>query len=84
MVERKAIPVTMPGRASGSTTRNETASRPKKRLLATARAAMVPSTSANTVAPMATCSDSVRAANRSPRVVANANQRSGQAGQRKA
>ena len=30
-VELSAMPVTMPGSAIGSTTRNETASRPKKR-----------------------------------------------------
>ena len=30
-VELSAMPVTMPGSAMGSTTRNETASRPKKR-----------------------------------------------------
>src|SRR5258707_1361613 len=73
--ERSAMPVTMRGRAGGSTTRNDTASRPKKRLLATASAAMVPNTRASTVAPTATCSESDSAFHRSARVVASANQR---------
>src|SRR5436190_12875434 len=46
----RATPVTMPGRAIGSTTRKEIVSRPKKRWRATAREARVPSRSAIAVA----------------------------------
>ncbi len=60
-----AIPVTIPGSAIGSTTRNETASRPKKRCRATASATSDPSTSASAVAPSAACSD-VQSASRTP------------------
>ena len=48
-----AIPVTIPGSAIGRMTRNEIASRPKKRCRATAIAASEPSTSAIAVAPSA-------------------------------
>src|SRR5438105_32400 len=41
--ELSAIPVMIPGSASGSTSRNETASRPKKRKRCTANAAADPS-----------------------------------------
>src|SRR5882762_2132451 len=48
--ELSAIPVTTPGSAIGSTSRNVIASRPKKRKRLTAAAAAVPRTSANAVA----------------------------------
>src|SRR5438132_14113379 len=44
--ELSAIPVMIPGSASGSTSRNDTASRPKKRKRCTANAAVEPSSSA--------------------------------------
>src|SRR5437660_8832516 len=44
--EFSAMPVMIPGSASGSTSRNDTASRPKKRKRCTANAAEVPSSSA--------------------------------------
>src|ERR1700730_10880725 len=44
MNEFNAIPVMIPGRAIGSTSRNEIASRPKKRKRSTAKAAIEPST----------------------------------------
>ena len=46
-----AMPVTIPGSASGRITRNEIVSRPKKRCARPAIAASVPSTSAIAVAP---------------------------------
>ena len=52
------MPVMIPGSASGSTRRNETASRPKKRKRATANAAIVPSTSATAVVRAPTLSES--------------------------
>ena len=52
-----AIPVTMPGRAIGRMTRNETVSRPKKRKRWTANESSDPSTRATSVAPMAAWSD---------------------------
>ena len=48
-----AMPVTIPGSAIGRMTRNEIASRPKKRCRATASAASEPSRSAIAVAPSA-------------------------------
>src|SRR2546426_11375553 len=48
--ELRAMPVTTPGSAIGSTSRNVIASRPKKRKRLTAVAAAVPSTSATAVA----------------------------------
>ena len=48
--ELSAIPVMIPGRASGSTSSSETASRPKKRKRCTPKAAAVPSRSATAVA----------------------------------
>src|SRR5437588_5828962 len=48
--EFSAIPVMIPGSAIGSTTRNETTSRPKKRKRLTAKAAADPSASAIAVA----------------------------------
>ena len=47
------MPVTMPGSAIGSSSTNETASRPKNRNRWTAKAASVPRTSAIAVAPTA-------------------------------
>ncbi|MNF68751.1 hypothetical protein D3C84_506170 [compost metagenome] len=52
------MPVTMPGRAMGSTSKSDTTSWPKKRLRAMAPAARVPSTMAARVASPATSSDS--------------------------
>ena len=46
-----AMPVTMPGRASGRMTRNEIVSRPKNLWRETAKAARVPRTRAIAVAP---------------------------------
>ena len=70
MLERRAIPVTMPGSAIGSSRSSETTSRPKKRLRCTAAAASVPSTSAMVVATVATRTDSHSAAQKSVRVSA--------------
>ena len=56
-VSLSATPVTMPGRAIGRMTRNETVSRPKKRWRATAIEASVPSTSAIAVATAPTLSE---------------------------
>ena len=47
------MPVMIPGRASGRTSRNEIVSRPKKRKRTTAAAAIVPSTSAAALASSA-------------------------------
>jgi hypothetical protein len=78
--ERSAMPVTMPGSAMGSTSRNDTASRPKKRLRDTAAAASVPSTSATAVAILATRSERNSACQKSLRPAATANHRSVSAG----
>src|SRR5712691_8383982 len=59
--EFNAIPVTTPGSAIGSTSRNVIASRPKKRKRLTAVAAAVPSTSEITVAMPAALSDKTSA-----------------------
>src|SRR4051812_6935507 len=56
-----AMPVTMPGSAIGSTSANDSVSRPKKRNRCTASAASDPRTSDRTVAPIPTCSDRIRA-----------------------
>ncbi len=56
--EFSAMPVTIPGSAIGSTSRNVTDSRPKKRKRASANAAMEPSTSATDVASTAARTDS--------------------------
>ena len=53
IVVLRAIPVTMPGSASGSTRRKDTVSRPKNRKRWTANAARLPSTKARVVAPAA-------------------------------
>jgi hypothetical protein len=64
-VALSAMPVTMPGSASGRMTRNEIVSRPKNRWRETASDASVPSTSAIAVAPMPAFSD-VNSASRTP------------------
>src|SRR4051794_22089699 len=64
-VALSAMPVTMPGSASGSTTRRETAPRPKNSNRDTARAASVPSTRAMSVAPTPAFTD-VHSASRTP------------------
>ena len=56
-VSLSATPVTMPGRAIGRITRNETVSRPKKRCRATASDASVPRKRATAVAAAPTFSD---------------------------
>ena len=60
-----AMPVTMPGSAIGSSTRNEIVLRPKKRWRETAIAARVPSTIAIAVAPSPALSE-VQRASRTP------------------
>ena len=60
--EFSAIPVMMPGSASGSTSSSDTASRPKNRNRCTPNAAAVPSSSAISVANTAARSDSPSAA----------------------
>src|SRR6266496_5616407 len=52
------MPVMIPGSASGSTTRNDTASRPKKRKRCTAKAAAEPSSTAMPVAASPALTDS--------------------------
>src|SRR5437879_2003175 len=59
--EFNAIPVMIPGSAIGSTTRNETAPRPKKRKRCTPTAAADPSTMAIAVEIAPAFSDSPRA-----------------------
>src|SRR3954453_19218301 len=56
--EFRAMPVTMPGSAIGSTRRNDTASRPKNENRATPNAAIEPMTSATPVATNATRTES--------------------------
>src|SRR5512132_3535666 len=56
--EFSAMPVRIPGSAIGSTSRNEIASRPKKRKRCTANAAADPSTIATSVAVTPALSDS--------------------------
>jgi hypothetical protein len=56
--ELSAMPVTIPGRAIGSTSRNEIVSRPKKRKRATPKAAIEPSASAIPVAVSPTRTES--------------------------
>jgi len=60
--EFSAIPVMIPGSASGSTSSSETASRPKKRKRCTPNAAAEPSTRATAVAKTAAWSESPSAA----------------------
>src|SRR4051794_26097414 len=61
----RATPVTIPGRAIGSTTRKETVSRPKKRWRATANDAIEPSSRAMAVAAAPTLIE-VQKASRAP------------------
>src|SRR5689334_18865354 len=60
--EFSAIPVMMPGSASGSTSSSDTASRPKNRNRCTPKAAAEPSSSATAVANSPALSDSTNAA----------------------
>src|SRR5437868_8363825 len=60
--EFRAIPVMIPGSASGRTTRNETVSRPKNRNRCTPNAAAEPSAMATVVATSAARTDSQSAA----------------------
>src|SRR5205823_13857356 len=60
MAEFNASPVTIPGNAIGSTSRNETVSRPKNRKRCTANADSDPRTSAMAVAPTPALIDSHR------------------------
>ena len=76
MAASKAMPVTMPGSAIGSTNSTVSESRPRKVLRASAKAASVPRISAMVVAQAATASDSVNACQISARAKATANQRS--------
>ena len=64
----------MPGKAIGSTSRNDTASRPKKLKRWTPNAAAEPSTSAIAVASAPACSESHRAWAMSPSWYAAENQ----------
>ena len=72
--ELSAIPVMIPGRAIGSTSRNETDSRPKKRKRAMANAAAEPSTSATPVARRPARTESQIASRTSPLRHATPNQ----------
>ncbi len=69
------MPVTTPGSAIGRISSSETASRPKKRLRASAAAASVPSSSAMAVDQAATWKLSVMACQTSSRAQATPNQR---------
>ena len=60
-VSLSAIPVTIPGSAIGSTTRNEMVSRPKKLNRVTASEARLPSTSAIAVAASPTLIEVMKA-----------------------
>ena len=73
-VALSAMPVTMPGRAIGSSSTNDTVSRPKKRNRWTANAASEPSRIAMSVAPAAACSESRSASRMSGFVTASAYQ----------
>src|ERR1700722_1581481 len=74
--ERSAMPVTIPGRAIGSTKRSEIASRPKNFARASAAAASVPRTMASAVDTSATRMERPSAAQISGRFQATPNQRS--------
>ena len=71
--EFSAMPVMIPGSAIGSTSRNEIASRPKKRKRWTPNAAAEPSTSAISVASAAAFSESQSACCMSPLWIAGEN-----------
>ena len=73
--ERRAMPVTMPGRAIGRMKRSEIASRPKNFARASAAAASVPRSSASAVDTSATRIDSASASQTSGRFQATPNQR---------
>ena len=73
--DRSAMPVTIPGKAIGSTNRSETASRPKNFVRARAAAASVPSSSASAVDTSATRIESHSASQMSGLPHATANQR---------
>src|SRR6266498_3713085 len=74
IVALRAIPVTMPGRAIGSTNRKEMDSRPKNENRWIARAAREPSRIATIVAPNPTWTDRTSASIRSPLARATPNQ----------
>src|SRR5215208_3634659 len=71
--EFSAIPVMIPGSAIGSTSRNETVSRPKNRKRWTPNAAIDPSTSATTVATAPALSESHSASCIAPLWIAGPN-----------
>ena len=71
--ERRAIPVTTPGKAMGRITSSEIVSRPKNRVRLTAAAQSVPRIIATTVEIEATLTDSVRASQTSGRFQVTAN-----------
>src|ERR1700755_1887903 len=71
--EFSAIPVMIPGSAIGRTSRNEIASRPKKRKRCTPNDARVPRTSAMNVASTAAFNDSQSASCMSPLWIAGPN-----------
>src|SRR4029079_6605018 len=74
-VAASAMPVTTPGRAIGSTSRNEIVSRPKNLWRCNANAASVPSTRAMAVAPGAAASEVPSAPRTLPLANASPNQR---------
>jgi hypothetical protein len=76
MAANKAMPVTMPGSAIGSTNSTVSESLAGKRARANAKAASVPRMSAITVAQAATASDSDSDCQMSDRANAASNQRS--------
>ena len=61
IAELSAMPVTMPGNASGRIRKKETVSRPKKRKRCTANAARLPSARARVVAPSPAFNEVIRA-----------------------
>ncbi len=65
IAEDRAIAVTIPGSAIGSTSANDTALRPKNRKRCTAKAASEPSSSASVVAPTAASIEPISAVRRS-------------------
>ena len=73
IADLRAIPLTIPGRASGNTNRKEIVSRPKNFERKTAPAASEPRTRATTVARLATCSERLSASQTSVRPQATPN-----------
>ena len=61
IAERSEIAVTIPGRAMGRTSRNDTVLRPKKSKRWTANAAALPRINASAVAKSAICSELISA-----------------------